>query len=76
MTDRERFNNQMHYRPWTRCFNMEFGYWDENFELWKMFKDNGIKSNWQADVFFNFDRIEYMHGNTWLSALVFTRGCQ
>lgn len=67
MTDRERFNNQMHYRPVDRCFNMEFGYWDENFELWKMFKDNGIKSNWQADVFFNFDRIEYMHGNTWLS---------
>ena len=24
-TDRQRFNNQMHYRPIDRCFNMEFG---------------------------------------------------
>ena len=31
MTDRQRFNNQMHYRPVDRCFNMEFGYWQENF---------------------------------------------
>ena len=31
MTDRERFNNQMHYKPVDRCFNMEFGYWEENF---------------------------------------------
>ena len=40
MTDRERFNNQMHYKPIDRCFNMEFGYWDENFRngpcLWKI----------------------------------------
>jgi uroporphyrinogen decarboxylase len=27
MTDRERFNRQMHYQPVDRCFNMEFGYW-------------------------------------------------
>ena len=33
MTDRERFNNQMHYRPVDRCFNMEFGYWKENYEV-------------------------------------------
>lgn len=66
MTDRERFNNQMHYLPIDRCFNMEFGYWDENFSQWKMFKDNGIKSNWQADIFFNFDRIETIGGNLWL----------
>ena len=67
MTDRQRFNNQMHYLPVDRCFNMEFGYWDENFHQWKMFKDNGIKSNWQADVFFNFDRIETIGGNIWLN---------
>jgi len=67
MTDRERFNNQMHYLPVDRCFNMEFGYWGENFEQWKMFKDNGIKSDWQADVFFNFDRMETIGGNVWLS---------
>ena len=34
MTDRERFNNQMHYKPVDRCFNMEFGYWEENFTQW------------------------------------------
>ena len=34
MTDRERFNRQMHYRPVDRCFNMEFGYWEENFSSW------------------------------------------
>lgn len=66
MTDRERFNNQMHYLPVDRCFNMEFGYWDENFQLWNMFKDNGIKSNEQADIFFSFDRMETITGNVWL----------
>ena len=25
MTDRERFNAQMHYQPFDRTFNMEFG---------------------------------------------------
>ena len=24
--DRESFNNQMHYRPFGRCFNTEFAY--------------------------------------------------
>ena len=43
MTDRERFNNQMHYKKCDRSFNMEFGYWDENFKEWDLFKDNGIK---------------------------------
>ena len=57
ISDRERFNNQMHYRPVDRCFNMEFGYWNENFEVWTIFKDNHIKSNAEADIFFNFDRI-------------------
>jgi hypothetical protein len=37
MTDRERFNRQMHYQPVDRCFNMEFGYWDENFTEWPLF---------------------------------------
>ncbi len=57
MTDRERFNNQMHYKPIDRCFNMEFGYWQENFETWSGFLENGIKNNAQADRFFNFDRL-------------------
>ncbi len=55
MTDRERFNNQMHYKPVDRCFNMEFGYWEENFEVWPIFVQNNIRSIDEADVFFNFD---------------------
>ena len=51
MSDRERFNNQMHYKPIDRCFNMEFGYWDENFTSWNIFKDNNITNNEQADLF-------------------------
>jgi hypothetical protein len=67
MTDRERFNNQMHYKPFDRCFNMEFGYWDENFKEWSIFVENGITNNWEADIFFNFDRIEVVSGNIWMS---------
>jgi len=66
MTDRERFDNQMHYRPIDRCFNMEFGYWNENFTLWPLFRDNGITNNRDADEFFSFDRIEGVGGHTWL----------
>ena len=57
MTDRERFNRQMHFQSVDRCFNMEFGYWDENFTAWPMFRDNGIGNNEQADVALNFDRM-------------------
>jgi uroporphyrinogen decarboxylase len=67
MTDRERFNNQMHYKPVDRCFNMEFGYWDENFTAWSIFVENGIKNNQEADLFFNFDRIHFISGNVWMS---------
>ena len=56
MTDRERFNRQMHYQPVDRCFNMEFGYWEENFTEWPLFYKNGITNNEEADIFFNFDR--------------------
>jgi len=66
MTDRERFNNQMHYKPVDRCFNMEFGYWQDNFQQWKMFRDNGITSNAEADRFFSFDRIEVVSGKVFL----------
>ena len=63
MTDRQRFNSQMHYRPVDRCFNMEFGYWDENFHQWPLFVENGITNNEEADVFFNFDIIRGAGGN-------------
>lgn len=66
MTDRERFNNQMHYRPFDRCFNMEFGYWEENFRKWKIFVENGITNNAEADLFFNFDRIVTAGGCIWM----------
>ena len=62
MTDRERFNNQMHYKPVDRCFNMEFGYWEENFREWDLFVDNNITNNREADVFFNFDRVRSIGG--------------
>ena len=42
MTDRERFQRQMHYRSVDRCFNMEFGYWNDNFRVWPFFRDAGI----------------------------------
>ena len=58
MTSRERFNNQMHFKPVDRCFNMEFGYWDEVLKTWPILIENGITNNEQADIFFNFDKIE------------------
>ncbi len=66
MTDRERFVNQMHYRPVDRCFNMEFGYWDENFKEWPLFVENGVTNNAEADVFFSFDRIAVAAGTVWM----------
>jgi len=66
MTDRERFNRQMHYQSVDRCFNMEFGYWDENFKAWPMFRDNGITNNWQADVALSFDRMDRI-GTCWMN---------
>ncbi len=66
MTSRERFNNQMHYRPIDRCFNMEFGYWKENFTQWPIFVENGITNNAEANIFFNFDKIAIVSGITWL----------
>ncbi len=66
LTDRERFNRQMHYQPVDRCFNMEFGYWDENFTEWPLFYENGITNNEEADIFFNFDRTATTGGAVWM----------
>ena len=66
MTDRERFNSQMHYRPVDRCFNMEFGYWEENFRAWPIFLENGVRNNVEADLFFAFDDIRVVGGNIWM----------
>ena len=62
MTGRERVNRQMHWRSVDRCFNMEFGYWDENFKEWPLFYENGITNNAEADVFFAFEPIRTVYG--------------
>ena len=67
MTDRERFNNQMHYRSVDRCFNKEFGFWDENFSQWPLFVENGVRTNEEADRFFNFDIHCAFDGNSWMN---------
>lgn len=66
MTDRERFNAQMHYKPFDRTVNVEFGYWEENFHEWPIFYENGIKTNEEADIFFNFDSQAGISGNVWI----------
>ncbi len=66
MTERERFNAQMHYQPFDRTFNMEFGYWEENFHEWPLFYENGVTTNEEADIFFNFDRQYSTGGNVWI----------
>ena len=69
MTARERFNRQMHYQSFDRCFNMEFGYWKENFTTWPLFYENGIRNNGEADIFFAFDRFSQIGGATWMRRL-------
>jgi hypothetical protein len=66
LTDRERFRRQMHYLPVDRCFNMEFGYWEENFKEWPLFVEGGITNNDEAERFFNFDRITTVAGEIWM----------
>jgi hypothetical protein len=68
LTDRERFNRQMHFQSVDRCFNMEFGFWRENFAKWDIFVKHGITGNGEADTFFGMDRIEASGpGNVWLN---------
>ena len=67
LTDRERFNRQMHYQPVDRCFNMEFGYWAENYVQWEMFKNNNITNEGEANIFFSFDPFVQVGGNVWMS---------
>lgn len=66
MTDRERFVRQMHHQSVDRCFNMEFGYWEENFSQWSLFREHGITNNEEADRFFNFDHFASIGGNVFL----------
>ena len=66
MTDRDRFNNQMHYRSVDRSVNIEMGFWGENFTEWDLFVDSGIKSNRQVTDFFNFDIMRGAGGPRWM----------
>ena len=67
MTPRERFNRQMHRQSFDRCFNMEFGYWEENYRQWDLFVEHGVTNEGEANVFFGFDPIESVWGNHWIS---------
>ncbi|RRJ95583.1 hypothetical protein Ga0100231_016130 [Opitutaceae bacterium TAV4] len=67
MTARERFRRQMHFQSVDRSFNMEFGYWKENYTEWDIFRDNGITTEAEANLFFNFDPIHYIGGKIWTS---------
>ena len=67
MTPRERFNRQMHFQSVDRCFNMEFGYWEENYKLWDIFTNNNIENEEDANRFFAFDPFHCVWGDTWLS---------
>ena len=66
LTARERFLRQMNYQSVDRCFHWEFGYWDENFSQWAMFRDNGITSNAAAEPFIGLDEIRILNGNVWI----------
>ncbi|MHB9023079.1 MAG: hypothetical protein ACYC7E_02750 [Armatimonadota bacterium] len=66
MTDRERFNRQLHYQSVDRCFNMEFGFWEENFQEWDIFVNNGVTNIGAANRFFNFDEYTGVICPVWL----------
>ncbi|MCL2362265.1 MAG: hypothetical protein FWC73_10685 [Defluviitaleaceae bacterium] len=66
LTPRERFIRQMRFQPVDRSFNMEFGYWEENYTQWDIFTKNGIAKEWEANIFFGFDPIAGVYGNAWM----------
>ena len=66
MTGRDRFNAQMHYKPFDRTVNMEFGYWEENYSLWSIFTRNNIRHEGEANQYFSFDRVDSLWLQTWM----------
>lgn len=67
MSARERFNRQMHFQEVDRSVNCEFGFWQENYKAWAVFRDNGITTESEANRFFGFDRSDGIGGNLWMS---------
>ncbi len=53
MNDRERFNNQMHYRPVDRCPIWDFGFWTETVQAWEQY---GLPAGVNTDEFFGMDK--------------------
>jgi len=66
LTGRERFKRQMNFQPVDRSFNMEFGYWQENYDQWDIFIENKITWEAEANEFFAFDKIATVWCNTWM----------
>ena len=56
----------MHGQGFERSFNMEFGWWDENFESWPILRENSITNTAQANVFFGLDPITALAGENWM----------
>ena len=69
MTPRERFNRQMHFQSVDRSFNMEFGYWEENYSQWDLFIENKITNEADANKLFAFDPISVIFGPVWMHPL-------
>jgi uroporphyrinogen decarboxylase len=46
---------------------MEFGYWDDNFSQWGVFRENGVRTNEEADLLFNFDPIKAVTPLVWMN---------
>ena len=67
MTDRERFMNIMEHRSVDRCFDMEFGFWEENFKEWDIFVKNDIRTSGEATHSFGFDGIGGAWPKPWLN---------
>ncbi|MCL2099997.1 MAG: hypothetical protein FWH24_06140 [Oscillospiraceae bacterium] len=67
MSQRERFNAQMHYKTFDRTVNIEFGYWEENYREWDLFTENGITNEGEANLFFAFDTFGGIGGHYWLN---------
>ena len=66
LTARERLRRQLHFQPVDRTFHWEFGYWDECFAQWPMFREHGVRSNREAEQFLGFDRFALWESNLWL----------
>ena len=66
LTPRERFNRQMKFQSVDRSFNMEFGYWEENYIQWDLFLNNNITTEGEANIFFAFDPIAAVGSNLWM----------